>query len=239
MISLLRVLVVIVPATVYYAFCIAWGVWRGGEKARCVCSYVPRAWSSLMLKAARVDVVLENPEVIDEERPQVLVANHTSWFDVLALAAHLPGPYAFVAKKEIAKVPFFGPAVGACGHIYIDRGDRQAAMESLAVARQRLEDDGPTVIMFPEGTRSASGELQSFKKGAFVLALQTGTDVVPAAIFGSRETMRKGSLLVRPGTIRVRFGTPIPVGDYSLEQRNELTRDARAALQEILVGSTP
>jgi 1-acyl-sn-glycerol-3-phosphate acyltransferase len=84
--------------------------------------------------------------------------------------------------------------------------------------------------MFPEGTRSATGRLQPFKKGAFVLAIQAGVEVVPAAISGSHEVMRKGSLLVHPGTVRVRFGEPIDVGAYRLEQRDELTRRAREAL---------
>jgi 1-acyl-sn-glycerol-3-phosphate acyltransferase len=93
-----------------------------------------------------------------------------------------------------------------------------------------LEDERPTIIMFPEGTRSPTGELQKFKKGAFVLAIQSGVDVVPAAISGSREVMRKGSFRIRPGTIRVRFGEPISVEGLGIEQRNELTARAREAL---------
>ena len=107
-------------------------------------------------------------------------------------------------------------------------------MASLGRARQRLEDDGPSIIMFPEGTRSDSGELQRFKKGAFVLAIQAGADVIPTAIFGSRDIMRKGSFWIRPGVIRVKFGEPIPVGEYAVDRRNELTDrawDAMKALQ--------
>ena len=233
MIRLLFVVVAAIPGTIYYAFRIGWGVFRGGEKAQCVCAYVPRAWSKLMLRAAGVEVVLENAEAIDPEAPQVVVANHVSWFDVPVLAAFLPGPYVFVAKKEIERTPFFGRAVKACGHIFIDRKDRGQAMEMLGNARQRLEDDGPSIIMFPEGTRSGSGELQRFKKGAFVLAIQTGSDVVPTAIFGSRDVMRKGSFWIRPGTIRVRFGEPISVDGYTVDQRDELTNKAWDALKAI------
>ena len=87
--------------------------------------------------------------------------------------------------------------------------------------------------MFPEGTRSATGELQSFKKGAFVLAIQTGADVVPAAITGSRNVMRKGSFLIHAGTVVVRLGQPISVRSLKLEQRDMLldeTWDAVAGL---------
>lgn len=234
MIRFLLVIIAVVPATVYYAIRIGWGVYRGGDKAKCVCEYVPRAWSKLMLRVAGVRVELENAEMIDPEAPQVVVVNHVSWFDVPALAAFLPGPYLFVAKKEIERVPLFGHALKSCGHIFIDRKDRGQAMASLGRARQRLEDDGPSIIMFPEGTRSDSGELQRFKKGAFVLAIQAGADVVPTAIFGSRDIMRKGSFWIRPGVIRVKFGEPIPVGEYAVDRRNELTDrawDAMKALQ--------
>jgi 1-acyl-sn-glycerol-3-phosphate acyltransferase len=120
--------------------------------------------------------------------------------------------------------------VRSCGHVFIDRGDRSQAVGSLAAAKKSLEDRGPTVIMFPEGTRSATGELQPFKRGAFVLAIQTGTEVVPAAIFGSRHVMRKGSWLIRGGTIRIRFGQPISVAGLEVQDRAELTEEARSAL---------
>ena len=233
MIRFLALLVLGIPATIWYATRIAWAVSRHAANADRVCAEVPRAWSRFLLRVAGVRVEIEGAERIDIEAPQVLVANHASWFDPLALAGFCPGPYVFVAKKEVARVPFLGWAIAACGHIYIDRSDRDLALESLEIARKRLEDDGPSIIMFPEGTRSATGEVQRFKKGAFVLAIQTGADVVPAAIIGSREVMRKGSVLVRPGVIRIRFGTPIPVDSYDVEQRDELTDRAWRALRDL------
>lgn len=230
MIRFVLVAIVIVPATIWYGFKIVWAVSRKRPNAECVCDWAPRAWARLILRASGVKVVLENAEAIDPERAQILVVNHNSWYDVLALTTYIPGQFVFVAKKEIADVPIFGAAVSACGHIYIDRQDRNRAVESLEMARRSLEDRTPTVIMFPEGTRSRTGELQAFKKGAFVLAIQTGVEVVPAAISGSREIMKKGSWLVRPGTVRIRFGDPIPVEGYTLDQRNELTLAARKAL---------
>ncbi|HSG08211.1 MAG TPA: lysophospholipid acyltransferase family protein, partial [Longimicrobiales bacterium] len=141
MIGLLRVLFVAIPATVYYATRMLWAAWRNGPEDRQILEDVPRTWSLLMLRAAGARVVLENEGVIDPDRPQILVANHVSWFDVPALAGHLPGKYRFVAKKELTKVPFFGPAWQAAGHIAIDRFDRTKAIDSLAVARRKLEED--------------------------------------------------------------------------------------------------
>ena len=230
MIRLALVLVAIVPATAWHAGRILWAVWRDGPGMRRVCEESPRRWGRLLLRVAGVRIVLENEVVLDPRRPQILVANHVSWFDVLALLAYVPGRCVFVAKKELEEIPMFGRAARACGHVFIDRQDRSQAVEALQAAGQNLEQASPTIIIFPEGTRSATGELQEFKKGAFVLAIQTGTEIVPAAISGSRAVMRKGSLLIRPGTVRVRFGEPIPVRGLDLAQRNELTRTVRDAL---------
>lgn len=235
MIGLLRVALVAIPGTVWYASLILWAAFRRSAKLACRCEEIPRKWSRMILRAAKTRVVLENAERIDPERPQVLVANHVSWFDVPALAGHLPGKYRFVAKKELANVPFFGPAWRACGHISIDRQDINSAIDSLGEARRRLEEDRPTVVLFPEGTRSPTGELRAFKKGAFVLAIQTGVEVVPAAILGSRAVMAKGSWRVRMGrTIRVRFGAPIAVEGLGMENRDDLTRRAREAVAALL-----
>ncbi|HET9948771.1 MAG TPA: lysophospholipid acyltransferase family protein [Longimicrobiales bacterium] len=225
---------VVVPVTAYYVLRVFWGAVKGGPDLGCVCDWVPRKWAKILLRVAGVRVVLENEREIDRNRPQIIVANHVSWFDVLALAAYTPGRYLFVAKKEIRKVPLFGRAAEACGHIYIDRQDRQSALASLESAREKLGDEAPTVIMFPEGTRSETGELQPFKKGAFVLAIQAGADVVPVAIRGSRHVMPKHSLRVRPGTITVRFGRAIPAAEYPLERRDELIERSREALAALL-----
>jgi 1-acyl-sn-glycerol-3-phosphate acyltransferase len=235
MIGLLRVALLGIPATIWYASRVVWASWRKSEDLPCICEWVPRTWSRFLLRAAGARVVLENADVIDPERPQVLVSNHASWFDVLALAAWLPGPYRFVAKKELEKVPLWGAAWLACGHISIDRQDRNRAIESLAIARARLAEERPTVILFPEGTRSPTGELRAFKKGAFVLAIQSNVEVVPAAILGSREVMAKGSWRIRTGrTITVRFGEPIAVEGLRMEHRDDLMRRAHAEVAGLL-----
>lgn len=228
------VAIAVFPATAYYGGRILWSSFRGRARTDPIVESAPRRWANLLLRLSGVQVEPENEAVIDPERPQILVANHASWYDILALMAHTPGRSVFVAKKEIQKLPIFGRIVRASGHIFIDRSDRKRAVESLAAAKQRLEEESPTVIMFPEGTRTSTGELQPFKKGAFVLALQTGVDIVPTAILGSREALKKGSLVIRPGTIRVVYGEPIPVSGLDIEDRNELTEQTRTALAGLL-----
>jgi 1-acyl-sn-glycerol-3-phosphate acyltransferase len=239
MIRLIVVCVALVPATAWYGLKVLWAAFRGAPPAAAVYDESPRSWSKMILTLSGARVAYHGVEVIDRTRPQILVANHTSWYDVLALTAFIPGRTCFVAKKELRDVPVFGRAAEACGHIFIDRQDRSAAVESLARARERLEEDRPTVIMFPEGTRSRDGTLKPFKKGAFVLALQAGVEIVPVAISGSRDIMRKGSWKVRPGVIDVRFGAPIAVSGLELEDRNALTERAWRAVAELQAKEGP
>jgi 1-acyl-sn-glycerol-3-phosphate acyltransferase len=234
MIRLVIVTLWAVPATIFHVLRILWSVYRGAPDAPCVCEGVPKTWARQILRVAGVRVVLENEGAIDHSGPQVIVANHVSWFDVIALAAFAPGRYAFVAKKEVKSIPFFGRAVDACGHIFIDRANHQAALESLEEVRRKLAEEKPTIIMFPEGTRSKTGELQAFKKGAFVLAIQTGAEVVPTAVLGSRAVMAKHSALIRPGTITIRFGEPISAAGMEMDQRDRLIQETREALTRLL-----
>ena len=229
----LRVYVVGVFATLYQAGRVVLAAWRRSPHMACVCRSAPRRWASAILRAARVQVELEGFEHLPEGTPAVLVANHESWFDVFALAAHLPVEYRFVAKKELASIPVFGSAWRACRHVSIDRSDRTAAIRSLEVARESVHADGVVMVMFPEGTRSTTSEMLPFKKGAFVLALQLGVPVIPVGISGSRPIMPKGAIRVRPGTVKVRVGEPIPVEGMGERDRNRLLAQVRSAVEEL------
>ena len=114
---------------------------------------------------------------------------------------------------------------------FVDRGDRQKAIESLQRAGEILHREGAVVVMFPEGTRTRDGNLLPFKKGAFVLAAQSQVPLVPVGISGSRAIMPKGSWRVTPGTIRVRIGEPIPTHGLGEEQRNYLLEESRKAIE--------
>lgn len=232
LLNMLRLVPVAIVSTVWHAFRIV-SVARGTKLDRDPrLAELPKSWTDSLLKAGGVRVEVEGLEHLVE--PAVLVCNHVSWYDVFALMSHLPVDARFVGKKEIVKIPFFGPAWLASGHIPIDRSDRRAAIRSLERAGEVLRTDGGVIVMFPEGTRSADGELQPFKKGAFMLALQLGVPVVPAAILGSRAIMPKGSALVRPGTMTLRIGEPIPVEGLSEDDRDVLVSRAHDAVRALI-----
>jgi 1-acyl-sn-glycerol-3-phosphate acyltransferase len=112
----------------------------------------------------------------------------------------------------------------------VDRGNREAAIEALDQAWREVHEDKLTMILFPEGTRSPDGRLKSFKKGAFVLAVQGQVPLVPMAVVGSRDIMGKGDRRVRSGEIRVRIGSPIPVKGATIRDRNRLLKESWNAI---------
>lgn len=198
---------------------------------------IGRTWARWMMRVSGVKVRLQGVEHLSPERPQIVVSNHASWYDVWALAAFIPGRYHFVAKKELAAIPIFGTAWKAAGHISIDRSDRTSAVRSLRAAGERMHAEKGTVVIFPEGTRSDREGMLPFKKGAFMLAIHTGVEIVPTAVIGGRKVLPKGGWRVRPGTLIVRFGEPIPSAEYSERTRDELITRVRSAIETML--STP
>ncbi len=219
--------------TVVYGVPIVLNSLLGSHRVHDLCDRLPRAWARAILRLSGVTVHVEGLENLPPDRPQVVVSNHQSWFDVFALVAELPVRYRFVAKQELARIPIFGRAWRSCGHVSIDRSDRTSAVQSLNEAGSQVRERSLTIVMFPEGTRSWTGELQDFKKGAFVLAIQAGVPVVPVAILGSRAVMPKGRWRIRRGEIRVRIGEAIPIEGMVHRDRDRLVRRAWHAVAEL------
>lgn len=194
----------------------------------------PARWGALILRTAHVRAAWENPERLGQGRAQILVSNHQSWFDVFALAGMLPVRYSFVGKKELAGIPVFGTAWARVGHYAVDRSDYKASMASLREVGDRMKAEGVTLVMFPEGTRSPTGKLARFKKGAFVLAIEAQVPVVPVAVVGSRRVLPKGAWRARPGRIAIRVAPPIPTAGMTMADRDKLTRMAQAAVAGLM-----
>lgn len=200
---------------------------RDGLYQRCM-----RLWSRAVCRAAGVEVVVHDGANIHERRGAVYIANHTSWFDVVALAATLPR-YSFVAKRELRRIPVFGAACEAAGIVFLDRDNRKQAFTSYAAAAAQVRD-GLSVVVYPEGTRGASYALRPFKKGPFVLAIAAEAPIVPTVAYGAREVMGKGSFRIRPGVIHLHFLEPIPTAGLSYDDRGSLMARVWSRMAEAL-----
>ncbi len=192
-------------------------------------------WVTLNLMVSCVNVHTVRAESLDPTKPYVFMANHRSHFDVLAVMQALPEfQLRWVAKKELTDVPIFGWALRHTDHIIIDRSDRAQAVASLRAARTQMER-GVSVIIFPEGTRSEPGDatMLPFKKGGFMLALETGFPIVPIAVRGSAAVLPKGGWEVADGDIDVVVGAPIATAGMDRETLMERVRERMEALLEL------
>ncbi len=194
-------------------------------------------WARLLLGAAGVTVTAEGLEHVSPTEAQIIVANHQSWFDILALFLILPVELRFVAKKELFAIPFFGQVLRALGHVRLDRANLKAAIEAYGIASTYIREQRLSVLVFPEGTRSRTGKLQPFKAGPFVLGIQSGAPIVPAYVAGTFGILPKGSIRVRPAAVHVSVGPPILTAGLTLEDRDALRNRAHAEVSRLRAAS--
>jgi 1-acyl-sn-glycerol-3-phosphate acyltransferase len=192
-----------------------------------------RIWSRLVLGSAGVRIHVASKAKLDPKQPYVVMANHLSAVDIWAIFVAVPVPLRFIAKKQLGQIPLFGWAMRAGRFIFIDRQNAASARRSIEAAALRISK-GCSVVIFPEGTRSRDGSLGPFKKGGFHLALNSGAQIVPVAIRGSREIMPRGSLLIRPGIVDIQIGEPIPTVGLRPEDREALLERVRERIAGML-----
>lgn len=172
--------------------------------------WLARHWSRGVLAICGLRLSTKGSELLDRSSHYVYVSNHASLFDIPVLAAALPTDIRIVYKKELEKIPIFGWNLKWGPYIAIDRDNRTEAVRSVDEAARRIRD-GDSVLLYAEGTRTMDGRLQTFKRGAFNLAVKSGVPVVPVTINGTFRIMAKGSLAIRPGSVEVILSPPIPV----------------------------
>jgi 1-acyl-sn-glycerol-3-phosphate acyltransferase len=200
------------------------------RNGRLVC-WIGRQWISWIFASCGIRVEVEGLENAELRRPQIFMANHQSAVDIGALVKTLPVDCHFVAKRELAWIPFFGWALALSVGILVDRGNRARAVESLKRGAEKVRR-GTNVIIFPEGTRSATGELTAFKSGGFHLAIQAQVPIVPVTVSGSQRITPKRSLRVESGTVKVVYGKPILTEGLGVADREALKARVRSAILE-------
>jgi 1-acyl-sn-glycerol-3-phosphate acyltransferase len=156
----------------------------------------------------------------------VVIANHQSLFDIPVKYGWSGLDLKFVMKKELKRIPLFGQACAAKGHVFVDRSDRQRAIDSLNSSVNDLHK-GESVIIYPEGTRSRNGRVQKFRKGAFRLALATGMPILPISVAGTDRIQPPDSLRLYPGKAAIRIHEPIEVEGLDEQDLDELMNRSR------------
>ena len=191
-----------------------------------------RNWAEGLVRFWGVEVRVHGAESVDTTRSYVVMANHLSYVDIVALFLALPIIPGFLAKSELTKVPFLSQALRSGGHVVIERDQHASAMQTLAKAAEQVRG-GKTVLVFPEGTRGDSDTIGDFKKGGFHLAKSAGVPILPVGVRGSRGVFARGSLLVHPGVIEVHIGEAIPEADVALLEPSEMVMRVRAQIMDL------
>ena len=189
-----------------------------------------RAWSWLILKTTGVVVEVEGLDRLDRSRSYIFASNHQSIYDIPILFASLPFQLRILAKESLGRIPFMGWHLQRTGHVLVDRSNPGAG---VVRKMKRLVNEGHSLIVFPEGTRSTDGSVGRFKGGSFIIALQSGLPVVPITVIGSRHVMFRGELMVRPGRVRVVVHEPIETRSVP----REAVREFASSVREVVASS--
>jgi len=173
-------------------------------------------------------------ENIDRNSSYVIISNHQSIYDIFLIYGWLGIDIKWVMKKELAKIPGIGFGSKKVGHIFLDRSNSRVALDSLNDAKRKLVN-GTSVVIFPEGTRSTTGQPGNFKKGAFKLALDLALPILPITIIGTQRILPSGTLDLRPGKVSMIIHKPIDIGLYSEDRMKELIEKARDIIATPLI----
>jgi len=195
-------------------------------------------WSRLLLRLYGMPVAVTGRERLDLSRPCIYAANHSSALDIPVLYRYLPFQFRIIVHRLVFRVPLVGWHLWAAGELMIDP-------DSVALSRRALRESvntlkrGMPLVIFPEGERSPTGEMQPFRRGAFYLAVEAQADVVPMAIVGTYDAFPTGSAHLRPGPLQLIIGDAIPVAGYTKRNLDALAEHTQQAVAELLRSTEP
>jgi len=194
---------------------------------------VARVWARSLLRIVGVKVTVEGLDRIQPGGNYVFVSNHVSYMDIPVVLGNIPENFLFLAKAELFEIPMLGTHLKTAGHVSVPREDPRSAIKTLQHTAALLHD-GRSTLVFPEGGRTATGDLQEFKDGAAFLAIRAQIPVVPMATIGMRSILPIHSLTFHGGHVTLRIGEPISTKGMTTHQRGELTALTRQKIVEML-----
>lgn len=195
---------------------------------------VARAWARMLLRIAGVRVTVEGLERIDPKGSYVFASNHVSYMDTPVVLASIPVQFRFLAKESLFRIPLLGTHLKRAGHVPVPQHDARAAVKVMNESARIIREKGISMLIFPEGGRTADGLLQPFKEGGANIAIKAGSPVVPITLEGTRAILPMHSVHMRAGDVRLKIGEPIETTGLTMHDRGILTGQVREKIVELL-----
>jgi 1-acyl-sn-glycerol-3-phosphate acyltransferase len=203
---------------------------QGNIAGRDACAHaIARRWAQKGLAMNGSSIHVSGIENVPQTGGLLFVANHQSNFDIPILVGHVPRDKGFIAKLELLKVPSFGRWMKYIGCIFIDRTDARQSLDSINEAAERIKA-GHSLVIFPEGTRSADGTVGTFKAGSLRLAMKSGVPIVPVTISGSKDIMPKGSSIIKSASVKVIISPPMMPEEFEGMDSRQIAEKVRSII---------
>jgi 1-acyl-sn-glycerol-3-phosphate acyltransferase len=186
-------------------------------------------WARTSLALTGLRVHIEGQEHLNPKSTYIFMPNHASFLDTLLAFAYIPCDFRDIMKEEVFSIPLLGVVLRRSGQIPLDRKNPWKALRSLRQAADLLKE-GISILVFPEGTRTPSGEIQEFKTAVFILPIRSRIPVVPVLIEGTFHALKRGSILLNPGPLRLTFYDPIPADSFEVRDRGVYAEKVRQVL---------
>jgi 1-acyl-sn-glycerol-3-phosphate acyltransferase len=194
-----------------------------------------RTWSWLILATTGVSVDVRGLDRLNPARTYIFVSNHQSIYDIPVIFANLPYQLRIIAKESLGSFPFLGWHLRRSGHLLVDR--KRPDRAGILGRWRALVKDGLSLIIFPEGTRSADGRLAPFKAGSFLLAIEAKLPIVPVSVDGTRLVMHKGELTTRPGAVTLTLHPPVETEALDVSAARDLAEQVRGVVAGSVSGN--
>lgn len=203
------------------------------ERDRIVDEVVPN-WARKLLDLSGSTVIVEGEEHLPKDEAVLFISNHQGNFDIPLLLGFIDKPKAFMAKKEMEKMPLVSTWMKYMQCVFMDRDNPRESLKAIKKGTEKLKE-GYSMVIFPEGTRSEDGKLKEFKNGAFKLATKSGVPIVPVTLSGSDKIMKKGTVIIKPARVKISIAPPVYMTDEYVKDTKLLSERVKAAIEQNLV----
>lgn len=195
--------------------------------------YPPKWWSRLTCWLSLCSVKSSGHENLDKDTSYVFIANHQGAFDIFLIYGFLNHNIKWMQKIGLRKLPFVGKASEIAGHVFVDNSSIVSRRDSIVKAKEVIEE-GVSIIMFPEGSRTKNGGLSPFRRGAYKVAIEMGLPIVPITINGPYDVMRVKTLTLNPGKLELSIHRPIPTANLNKEDIPTLMKQTEEIIYSAL-----